>query len=59
MTHFDMEFYRMDVKTTFQNGDLSLTIYMKQLDSFQEKGKEHLVCKWKKSIYGLKQVSRQ
>ena len=54
VTHFDLEIHQMDVKTAFLNGDLSDSMYMKQLDGFQEKGKEHLVCKLKKFIYGLK-----
>ena len=31
---------------------------MKQPEGFEIKGKEHLVCQLKKSIYGLKQSSR-
>ena len=31
---------------------------MKQPEQFEMKGKEHLVCKLKRSIYGLKQSSR-
>ena len=49
----------MDIKTAFLNGDLFENVHMKQSYGFQEKGKEHLVCKLKKSIYGLKQASRQ
>ena len=48
----------MDVKTTFLNGDLCETVYMKQPEGFEENGEKHLVCKLKKSIYGLKQASR-
>ena len=59
VAHFDMELHQMDVKTAFLNGDLNETIFMAQLESFAIKGKEHMGCKLKKSIYGLKQASRQ
>ena len=48
----------MDVKTAFLNGNLDECIYMMQPDGFIVKGQEHLVCKLKRSIYGLKQASR-
>jgi hypothetical protein len=47
---------QMDVKTTFLNGHLEEKVYMKQPEEFSSSDSEHLVCKLKKSIYGLKQV---
>ena len=44
----------MDVRTTFLNGDLAQNVYMSQATGFKEVGKEHMVCKLRKSIYGLK-----
>ena len=49
----------MNVKTSFHNGDLEEIVYMDQLIGFSVEGKEHMVCKLKKSIYSLKQASRQ
>nr|KYP46417.1 Retrovirus-related Pol polyprotein from transposon TNT 1-94 [Cajanus cajan] len=46
-------------KTTFLNGNIDETIYMMQLENLVSKDSKNLVCKLKKSIYGLKQASRQ
>jgi hypothetical protein len=59
VAHFDLELQQMDVKTTFLNGDLEEKVYMKQPEGFPSSDGEQLVCKLKKSIYGLKQASRQ
>ena len=45
MAHYELHLHQMDVKIAFLNGDLLERIYMIQLDGFQEKGKEHLVCR--------------
>jgi hypothetical protein len=49
----------MDVKTAFLNGDLLKNVCMPQPKSFVMKGKENMWCHLRKSIYGLKQASRQ
>jgi hypothetical protein len=59
VAHYDLELHQMDVKTVFLNGDLQENVYMAQSEGFVMKGKEHMGYKLKKSIYGLKQASRQ
>ena len=54
----DMLIHQMDVVTAFLNGKLKEEIYMQQPPGYVEQGKEHLVCKLKKSLYGLKQSPR-
>ena len=58
VAHFDLELHQMDVRTAFLNGDLVEDIYMSQPIGFEEVGKENMVCKLQKSIYGLKQAHR-
>ena len=59
MVDYDLDLQQIDVKTTFLNGNLGEEVYINQLKGFLIEGKGHIVCKLKKSIYGLKQVSRQ
>jgi hypothetical protein len=47
------------VKTTFLHGDLEEDIYMQQPQGYEFKEKENLVCRLKKSLYGLKKAPRQ
>ena len=53
-----MLLHQMDIKTAFLNGNLKEEVFMKQPEGFVVKCQEHLVCKLKKSIYGLKQSPR-
>jgi len=50
VVHYDLELHQMDVKTIFLNGNLEEDVYMDQQMGFIEEGKEHIVCKLKKSI---------
>jgi hypothetical protein len=59
VAHYDLELHQMDVKTSFINGDLLENVYMAQPKGLAIKGKEHMGCHMRKSIYGLKQASRQ
>ena len=55
---YGLKLHQMDVTTAFLNGDLKKEVYMQQPEGFIEKGKEHLVYKLRRSIYGLKQSPR-
>ncbi|MCO6516483.1 MAG: hypothetical protein J6586_08315, partial [Snodgrassella sp.] len=57
--YYDYEIWQMDVKTAFLNGHLDEDIYMAQPEGFENPEFPNRVCKLKRSIYGLKQASRQ
>ncbi|KAL0298883.1 UNVERIFIED_CONTAM: Retrovirus-related Pol polyprotein from transposon TNT 1-94 [Sesamum radiatum] len=59
VAHLDLELFQMDVKTAFLNGELDEEIYMNQPEGSQEMGQKRNVYLLKRSIYGLKQSSRQ
>ena len=58
-TSMNLKLEQLNVKTAFLNGDLDEEIFMEQLEGFKVEGKENMVCKLKKSLYGLKQGSQQ
>uniref|UniRef100_A0A2N9G8M7 CCHC-type domain-containing protein n=1 Tax=Fagus sylvatica TaxID=28930 RepID=A0A2N9G8M7_FAGSY len=55
----DLELEQLDVKTAFLHGNLEEEIFMEQPEGFKQPGTENLVCRLKKSLYGLKQSPRQ
>jgi hypothetical protein len=58
VAHYDLELHQVDVKMTFLNRDLLENVYMVEPKSFAVKGKEHMGCYLRKSMYGLKQASK-
>ena len=57
-TQRGLELHHVDVATAFLNGTLQREINMEQSTGYEKEGEEHLVCRLRKSIYGLKQSSR-
>ena len=53
-----LKLHQMDITTAFLNGDLNEEVYMTQLEGFCTDGSKHLVCRLRKSLYGLKQSPR-
>jgi hypothetical protein len=59
VAHYDLKLHQIDANMIFFNGDLYENVYMAQPKGFIIEGKENLGYYLTKSIYGLKQVSRQ
>ncbi|GKA52498.1 retrotransposon protein, putative, ty1-copia subclass, partial [Tanacetum coccineum] len=55
---YDYEIWQRDVKPAFLNGYLSEDVYMVQPEGFIDPKHPNRVCKLQRSIYGLKQASR-
>ena len=53
---FDLSISQMDVKTAFLNAPIDCEIYVQQPKGYEKPG--GLVCRLKKSLYGLKQSGR-
>ena len=54
----DLEIRQLDIKTAFLYGELSEEIYLEQPEGYIVTGKENMVCRLHKCLYGLKQASR-
>jgi hypothetical protein len=54
----DLHLEQLDVKENFLHGDLEEDIYMQQPQGYEVKGKENLVSRLKKSLYGLNKYPR-
>ena len=55
---YNLELRHIDIKGAYLNSVLEEDVYMKQPEGFVEPGKDHMVCKLKKGLYGLKQLGR-
>ena len=58
-TSMNLKLEQLDIKTAFLYGDLDEEIFIEQPEDFKVKGNENMVCRLKKSLYGLKQALRQ
>ena len=50
--------YQLDIKNVFLHGDLTEKVYMEQSLGFVAQGKSGLICRLRRSLYGLKQSLR-
>lgn len=56
--HNKWEVHHLDVKTAFLNGEIKEEVFVSQPEGYVQKGKEHMVYKLLKALYGLRQAPR-
>lgn len=54
----EWEVHHLDVKTAFLNGEIREDVYVAQPEGFVKEGKEDMVYKLLKALYGLRQAPR-
>jgi hypothetical protein len=55
----DLDLEQLDVKNAFLHGDLDEDTYIEQPEGFIQNQNKKFVCRLMKSLYGLRQSSRQ
>lgn len=58
LASMDLAVEQFNMRNAFLHDDLKVEVYYGQPEGFQKKDKPALVCKIKKSFYGLKQASQ-
>ncbi len=60
VTRYNLTVHQMDVKTAYLNAPIDCELYVEQPEGFEVKSQngKKLVCRLKKSLYGLKQSGR-
>lgn len=56
--NLDWSLHQLDIKNAFLNGDLEEEVYMKIPHGIESSSTANMVCKHRKSLYGLKQSPR-
>lgn len=52
------EVHHLDVKTAFLNGEIKEEVFVSQPEGYVQKGKEHMVYRLLKALYGLRRAPR-